>query len=209
MNQSAPAGSVLVQLAAASAQARLTLDALPSTVNGKVFLPYPQALTGFDTPPAAVLQDLVTRDWIERDPLKPMLKFRAHEGVSGVWLTREVSRHLLALGLDPPVAGHPEPTLPAESTQSVAVATTVPTACASAPATAATDYACVVRQRLLARDPALGPITERSNALSVSLRGPVLDGAKRAGLSETALLRALEKLPGMYPVAKGMITLGL
>ena len=209
LHQHAPAGPALMQLSAAIAEGRIALPALPITVKGKVFLPYPAALTGLDQPPEALLADLQARAWLVGDPLKPMLVLRNHDGVCGVWLTREVSRHLLALGLDPPVAGHPEPTLPAESTQSVAVATTVPTACASAPATAATDYACVVRQRLLARDPALGPITERSNALSVSLRGPVLDGAKRAGLSETALLRALEKLPGMCPVAKGMITLGL
>jgi hypothetical protein len=36
-----------------------------------------------------------------------------------------------------------------------------------------------IRQRLLARDPTLGPITERPGALSIPLRGPILDGARR------------------------------
>ncbi|MBK5965591.1 relaxase [Thiocystis minor] len=215
LNQQAPAGSALVQLSAAIAQGRITLDALPNVVQGKVFLPYPQSLTGLDAPPTAILADLNARQWIACDPLKPMLTVRAHEGVAGVWLTREVSRHLLALGLDGTDVSPSPSTINAVVTDTADPAATFARITPAAslgvvpPVTVASAYARGIRERLLARDPTLGPITESGQALSVALSGPILDGAKRAGISETALSRALERVPGAGPVTKGIFTLGL
>ncbi|MBK1717293.1 relaxase [Thiocystis violacea] len=215
LTRQAPAGPALMQLSAALTQGRLTLDAHPCAIKGQVFLPYPQALTGLDAPPAAVLADLDARQWIARDPLKPMLAVRAHEGVSGVWLTREVSRHLLALGLaETAVSPSLSALNPVVTAASDPAATPVLSPPArppgdASPGTVASAYARGIRERLLAHDPTLGPITQSAQALSVALTGPILDGAKRAGISETALSRALERVPGAGPVTKGRFTLGL
>ncbi|MBK5963131.1 hypothetical protein CCR95_03245, partial [Thiocystis minor] len=57
LHQHAPAGPALMQLSAAIAEGRIALPALPITVKGQVFLPYPAALTGLDQPPEALLAD--------------------------------------------------------------------------------------------------------------------------------------------------------
>jgi conjugal transfer pilus assembly protein TraI len=212
-----PAGTSLMAIAEALTEGRLTLDAQPTLIDGKLFLPYPQALTGLAVSPEAVLKDLVARHWIECDPLRPLLKLREQGGVTGLWLNREVSRPLLALGLGTPAMsdGCPPAAEAVAVTPSAAVTPTEPTAPDRAPVTHATtgrdaaDYARHVRQRLLARDPALGPIVERPGALAIALRGPLLEEARRAGISEIALRRALEKLPGARPVEQGIFTLGL
>ncbi|WP_240906029.1 hypothetical protein [Thiorhodococcus mannitoliphagus] len=200
-------------MAEALSEDRLTADARPSLIQGKVFLPYPQGLAGWDAAPGEILETFVARDWIERDPLRPMLKVREHNGVSGVWLTRTVSRRLVALGLGA-VSGsaHPPETIQSQSAAIEAAVGDDPstqTRAKGSPATTASKYAQTIRQRLLARDPTLGSITERPGALSIPLRGPLLDGARRAGISETALRRALERLPNARPVEKGILTLGL
>ena len=213
LSQQGPAGDVLIALAEALAENRLTADARPSLIQNKVFLPYPQAMAGWRASPGEVLEALVVRDWIERDPLRPMLKVREHDGVSGVWLRRAVSRRLVALGLgvDSVPSRSPETIQPPSAANEATVGDDPPnrTRAKGFPATAATAYARTIRQRLLARDPTLGPITERPGALAIPLRGPILDGARRAGLSETALRRALERLPNARPVEKGLLTLGL
>ncbi|WP_242482674.1 MobH family relaxase [Thiocystis violacea] len=213
LRQQGPAGDVLIALAQALAEDRLTADACPSLIQGKVFLPYPQGLAGWDAAPGEILETFVARDWIEHDPLRPMLKVREHDGVSGVWLRRTVSRRLVALGLGADSAtSRPPETIQPQSVPTEATVGDDPSNRTSAkgpPATTATKYAQTIRQRLLARDPTLGPISERPGALSIPLRGPLLDGARRAGVSETALRRALERLPNARPVEKGILTLGL
>ncbi|NEV64004.1 MobH family relaxase [Thiorhodococcus minor] len=208
-----PAGDVLIALAEAWTEARLTADACPRPIQGKLFLPYPQGLAGWERTPAELLAALADRDWLERDPLRPLLKVREHDGVSGVWLTRGISRRLVALGLGDACATAypPEPGAQDLSAGQAPVSEPPPArgdTTVRAPTTA-TDYARSIRQRLLARDPTLGPITECPGALAIPLRGPILDGARRAGISETALRRALERLPNARPVEKGILTLGL
>ncbi|AFL73517.1 MobH family relaxase [Thiocystis violascens] len=216
LRQQGPAGDVLIALSEALSEDRLTADACPSLIQGRVFLPYPQGLAGWDAAPGEILETFVVRDWIERDPLRPMLKVREHEGVSGVWLRRAVSRRLVALGLGAvSVPSRPPETIPPQSVANEATVGDDPpnrTSAKGSPATTATTatkYAQTIRQRLLARDPTLGVITERPGALSIPLRGPILDGARRASVSETALRRALERLPNARPVEKGILTLGL
>ncbi|EGV29595.1 Relaxase [Thiorhodococcus drewsii AZ1] len=213
LRQQGPAGDVLIALVEALVEDRLTADACPSLIQGKVFLPYPQGLAVRDAAPAEILETFVARDWIERDPLRPMLKVREHEGVSGVWLRRAVSRRLVALGLgaDSVPSRLPETIQPQSAAIEAAVGDDPPnrTRAKGSPATTASKYAQTIRQRLLARDPTLGPITERPGVLSIPLRGPILDGAHRSGISETALRRALERLPNARPVEKGILTLGL
>jgi len=200
LSQQGEAGPLLLTLAEAFREHRLTSDAHPLRVRDRLFLPYPQAFSSTERKPAEQLELLVIQDWIERDPLRPLLKVREHEGRSGVWLTRTVSRRLMDLGVGSEwVSGlaleQPPPDMPAQPSPE--------------PPTTATDYARSIRQRLLARDPTLGPIREQPGALSVPLRGPILEGARRAGLSEIALRRALERLPKAHPVTKGILTLGL
>ncbi|NEV64504.1 MobH family relaxase [Thiorhodococcus minor] len=213
LSREGPAGDFLIALAEALEEDRLTADTHPSLIQGKVFLPYPQGLAGWEKPVAEVLDAFVARDWIERDPLRPLLKVRDHAGVSGVWLTRGVSRRLVALGLGASAVASPppEPRLsePDAHEAPVAAALASQTDTPARPPLSATDYARTIRQRLLARDPTLGSITERPGALSIALRGPILDGARRASLSETALRRALERLPNARPIEKGILTLGL
>ncbi|WP_240906006.1 MobH family relaxase [Thiorhodococcus mannitoliphagus] len=213
LRQQGPAGDVMIALSEALSEDRLTADACPSLIQGKVFLPYPQGLAGWDAVPAEILETFVARDWIERDPLRPMLKVREHDGVSGVWLRRSVSRRLVALGLGADsVPSCPPETIQPQSAAIEAVVGDDPpnrTSAKGSPATTVTKYAQTIRQRLLARDPTLGVITERPGALSIPLRGPILDGARRAGISETALRRALERLPNARPVEKGILTLVL
>lgn len=214
LHQHAPAGPALMQLSAAIAEGRIALPARPLTVKGQVFLPYPAALTGLDQPPEALLADLQARAWLVGDPLKPMLVLRNHDGVCGVWLTREVSRQMLALGLDMPVAHADLPALaapPSDAARSPAVAPSPrPARGLSGPLadTTASAYARAIRERLLAHDVTLGPLEPRGQTLSVALKGPILDGAKRVGITDTALNRALANLPGAQ-VIEGVLTLGL
>ena len=130
-----------------------------------------------------------------------------------MWLIRPVSRRLVALGLGTSAVPSPAPAItpPALEVDEARIGglPSSPADTPSRPPLSATDYARTIRQRLLARDPTLGSITERPGALSIPLRGPILDGARRAGLSETALRRALERLPNAHPIEKGILTLGL
>lgn len=212
--QHAPAGSALIALSAAIADGRIVLPALLSVVKDKVFLPYPAALTGLDHPPEVLLADLNARAWIIGDPLKPMLILRHHDSVCGVWLTRAVSRYVIALGLEMPVAYAdlpisdaapptpvlPSPVLPSPRPRGFASTFFVDTT--------ASDYARAIHERLLAHDATLGPITQRGQTLSVPLMGPILDGAKRIAVTDIALRRALAKRPGAS-VRDGVLTLGL
>lgn len=73
---------------------------------------------------------------------------------------------------------------------------------------AAADHALALEQRLLARDPTLGPIQVHANALSVALHGPVLEEARAAGIAEATLIRALCRRPRCR-VEQGRLILGL
>ena len=207
-----PAGPALIQLSAAIADGRIALPALPSVVKGQVFLPYPAALTGLDQPPETLLADLKTRVWIALDALKPMLVLQNHEGICGLWLTRAVSRQVIALGLDLPVAfGVPALADPVSDVPPPPVASPPrPARVLGGPlaTTTAEAYARAIRERLLAHDATLGPIAQRGQTLSVPLKGAILDGAKRIQVTETALTRALANLPDAN-VKDGVLTLGL
>ena len=171
LEQQGPVGRTLLALVEAQRQERLTATAQPSQVDGKLFLPYPQALSGFDTTAAEIREHLAARNWIERDPLRPLLELRDQAGVSGLWLTREVSRPLIVLGLGAPTAPASVPPVPL-----VAPVLLTPPDRPAVRASTAADYALGIRQRLLARDPTLGPISERPGAQ------PIVKGILTLGL---------------------------
>lgn len=191
----------------------------PRRIDGQLFLPYPLAFAGGEGEPSpdVVLDDLWTREWIVRDPRRPLVRVREQDGVSGILLTATISEHLLALGDSSAGAALSSGHRPAadrkvpSSLQSTPSIPATPPARPAKPAstrTGAADYALALEQRLLARDPTLGPIQAHENALSVALHGPVLDDAKAAGIAAASLLRALRKRPQVR-VEQGRLILGL
>ncbi|EGV32697.1 Relaxase [Thiorhodococcus drewsii AZ1] len=214
-----PAGSALIALMRQVEEGRQPPEVQPLWIDGQCFLPYPQAFLGSedDPDPERILDDLWARDWIARDPRRPLVRVRALDGVSGVLLTPAISERLLALGgpmmCVSMASSRPMPDRQARppAAKSTGVATVKPRSRPSKPPSSrsgAADYALTLEQRLLARDPSLGAIQVHENALSVALHGPVLDGAKAAGIAEATLLRALRKRP-RGQVEQGRFILGL
>lgn len=214
-----PAGPSLVALMGRVGQGIQPPEGQPRRLDGQLFLPYPLAFAGGEgePSPAVVLDDLWTREWIIRDPRRPLVRVREQDGVSGILLTATISEHLLALGDSIAGAALSSGHRPAadrkmpSSIQSTPSTPATPPARPAKPAstrTGAADYALALEQRLLARDPTLGPIQVHENALSVALHGPVLDDAKAAGIAAASLLRALRKRPQVR-VEQGRLILGL
>ena len=165
----------------------------------------------------AVLDDLWTREWITRDPRRPLVRVRELDGVSGVLLTPAISERLLALrdttasarlGVSSRQRLDRKAPPPAVLTPSATAKPRSRPAPPPSSRTGAADYALALEQRLLARDPTLGPIQIHENALSVALHGPLLEGAKVAGIAEATLIRALRKRP-QGRVEQGRFILGL
>ncbi|MBK1656372.1 relaxase [Allochromatium vinosum] len=211
-----PAGPALIALLARVEAGHQPGAGQPRWIDGQLFLPYPAGFVPDAHGPAAaaILDDLWARDWIARDPRRPLRRVRELEGVSGVLLTAAISGRLQALSARPAGATTP-------SAQPADVRTEAPSRRSAAappqpahPATAtrrrssAADYARALEQRLLDRDPTLGPIQVHENALSVALPGAVLEGAKAAGIAEATLIRALRKHP-RGRVEQGRFVLGL
>ncbi|WP_342449993.1 MobH family relaxase [Thiorhodococcus minor] len=218
LDQHPPAGPGLIALMRRVEEGSQPPEGQPRRIDGQLFLPYPQAFAGGEHAPGpeSILDDLWMRDWITRDPRRPLVRVRALDGVSGVLLTPAISERLLVLA-NPAASVAVESCRPAPerkappSARSVSSATGTPRPRPAKPAparTGAADYALALEQRLLARDPALGPIQVHENALSVALHGPVLDGAKAAGIAEATLIRALRKRP-RGQVEQGRFILGL
>ncbi|NEX20291.1 relaxase [Thiorhodococcus mannitoliphagus] len=218
LDQHPPAGPGLIALMRRVEEGRQPAEGQPRWIDGQCFLPYPHAFLGSedDPDPERILDDLWMRDWITRDPRRPLVRVRALDGVSGVLLTSAISERLLALG-NPASSVSAESCRPAPERdappppKSMSSTTKKPRSRQATPArsrTGAAEYALALEQRLLARDPTLGPIQVHENALSVALHGPVLDGAKAAGIAEATLLRALRKRP-RGQVEQGRFSLGL
>jgi conjugal transfer pilus assembly protein TraI len=216
-DQHPPAGPALIALLARVEAGYPPEAGRPRWIDGQLFLPYPAGFVPNERGPAAaaILDDLWARDWIARDPRRPLRRVRELDGVSGVLLTAAISGRLQALNERP--AGSTTPSdqpedarTEAPSRRSAAAAPPRPArpATATGRRSSAADYARALEQRLLERDPALGPIQVHENALSVALPGAVLEGAKAAGIAEATLIRALRKHP-RGRVEQGRFVLGL
>ena len=212
-----PAGPALIALLARVEAGHQPGAGQPRWIDGQLFLPYPAGFVPDAHGPAAaaILDDLWARDWIARDPRRPLRRVRELEGVSGVLLTAAISGRLQALSARPAGATPPSDQLEdvrteAPSRRSTAAAPPQPArpATATGRRSSAADYARALEQRLLDRDPTLGPIQVHENALSVALPGAVLEGAKAAGIAEATLIRALRKHP-RGRVEQGRFVLGL
>ncbi|WP_342450219.1 MobH family relaxase [Thiorhodococcus minor] len=100
LDQHPPAGPGLTALMRRVEEGSQPAEGQPRWIDGQCFLPYPHAFLGSeeDPDPERILDDLWARDWIARDPRRPLVRLRALDGVSGVLLTSAISERLLALG---------------------------------------------------------------------------------------------------------------
>jgi hypothetical protein len=204
-------GAVLLALAeACAADAKAARHRL-HRAGAQLLVRFPEGLTGFgEGTPAAALDALAAAGLIETDPLAPLRRVVTVDGVAGVRLSAEASRHLLALVSEAPIAPSPEREKGKVATQAppTAPVRTPQTRISNEPSgdptpTRAVTAARALVERVRGQDPTLPGVVAAEDGWLILGREAVRTCAEQQQVPTYALIRTLGHLPGCRITPEG------
>jgi hypothetical protein len=216
-----PGGEHLLSLARALENDEAAVKERVLIVNEQVLVRFPEGLAGLGSPPQAQLEALAGSGLLETDPLAPLRRVRAIDGIRGALLTVETSRHLLAvIGPTRPPQSFTRSSIEADIVPEASRVESAPSGETRAPEKNARrrskehdghNVGAAAKElvaRIRARDATLpGGVSVADGCLRVGPEVPTWFVGERPGLNRYALLRALGQIAGCRVGADGGISL--